>query len=177
MNSIAYERAKNSINEWILRDLANRRKFMPILSDEIESLEWDFNNAETEIEEMAEKLGDETKLTDFLATRFEKEIKRSLSVKDNVSVKKFREILKNGPFAWPGGYPLFGISKDCNAICFDCMEKERERIEKACLLHNDNSWEIIAVEINYEDNLLFCDCCSNRIESAYAESEGESEKT
>jgi hypothetical protein len=30
-------------------------------------------------------------------------------------------------------------------------------------------WCLVAVDVNYEDNALYCDHCNARIESAYAE--------
>jgi len=32
------------------------------------------------------------------------------------TVKDFGEALRNGPYAWPGGYPLFFITADGGAL-------------------------------------------------------------
>ena len=34
------------------------------------------------------------------------------------SVKQFDEALKNGPYAWPGGYPLFFLLSDGETLGF-----------------------------------------------------------
>lgn len=59
-------------------------------------------------------------------------------------------------YAWPGGYPLFYISKQNNICCPECANREV-----------DQSDEIIAMDINYEDDDLYCDDCGKKIESAY----------
>ena len=61
-------------------------------------------------------------------------------------------------FAWPGGYPLFYLDSENNVLCPKCA--------------NDNdeySAQLIDCDANWEDPLLYCDHCSERIPSAYAE--------
>jgi len=70
-------------------------------------------------------------------------------------------------YAWPGGYPVFYICADGGILCPECVDSERELVDAAD--QSDKQWLIVAQEINYEDNSLFCDNCSNRIESAYAD--------
>ena len=67
-------------------------------------------------------------------------------------------------YAWPGGYPIFYLCADGGVLCADCVDENRELIDGAD--EHDRQWLIVAQEINYEDNSLFCDNCSNRIESA-----------
>lgn len=62
-------------------------------------------------------------------------------------------------YAWPGGYPVWYITKDSLTICPDCANKV------------DTSDPPIACDVNWEDSELFCDDCGKRIESAYAEDE------
>ena len=72
------------------------------------------------------------------------------------------------PYAWPGGYPRFAITRDYGCLCKKCVKDELPLI-KAAGDDADAQWEVIAVEINWEDNSLYCDHCGDRIESAYAE--------
>ncbi len=44
------------------------------------------------------------------------------------SVADLKATIRNGAFAWPGGYPLFFITDDGAALCFDCGQKEAKRI-------------------------------------------------
>jgi len=76
--------------------------------------------------------------------------------------------LSSSPYAWPGGYPLFGVFHDGGACCHKCASAEREAIGTTT---GSDGWGLIGLEINYEDPELFCSHCSSRIESAYAEPE------
>ena len=57
-----------------------------------------------------------------------------------------------------GCYPLFYIVEGWKPLCACCAEKCDDDVEQA---------------VNWEDANLFCDECSNRIESAYNEPESE----
>jgi hypothetical protein len=62
-------------------------------------------------------------------------------------------------YAWPGGYPLFYVTRDNMVICPDCANKEG--------MNEDQ--EPIACDVNWEDDSLYCEDCGKRIASAYAE--------
>ena len=89
----------------------------------------------------------------------------------NISNKyQFLSILAEGPWAWPGGYPLFFITSDGEALSFRSAERGQEAICEA-IAEGDkaSSWFVIGVEINYEHPELYCCHSGERIESAYAE--------
>ena len=88
-----------------------------------------------------------------------------------MTVAAFNEALANGPYAWPGGYPLFFVMGDGEAMSFKACEAERERIaaELADTEHGDAEWSPIALKINWEDAALYCVHTNERIESAYAD--------
>lgn len=74
---------------------------------------------------------------------------------------------ENGQYdtwAWPGGYPLFYVTKDSGILCPDCANKNMELTKD----DNDPQWFIIGADINYEDNELFCDNCNGNIGAAYS---------
>ena len=62
---------------------------------------------------------------------------------------------KLASFAWPGGYPLMYLTKDGLCVCPECANRDES--------------DLVACEANWEDPELFCDDCSRRIESAYAD--------
>jgi hypothetical protein len=78
------------------------------------------------------------------------------------------------PYAWPGGYPLFAITHDGAALCKDCTKKEAKTIIKSTRDGANDGWNVEGVDVNWEDPQLYCDHCSKRIESAYAEDDAES---
>ncbi len=60
-------------------------------------------------------------------------------------------------YAWPGGYPIFYMDAENSALCPTCANKPGYPAP------------VTAWGINWEDSELYCDDCSQRIESAYAE--------
>lgn len=60
-------------------------------------------------------------------------------------------------WAWPGGYPLYYVDNENNILCPDCANKD------------GMSTDVNDADVNWEDASLYCDDCSKRIESAYAE--------
>ena len=80
--------------------------------------------------------------------------------------------LRNGAYAWPGGYPTYFVAADGEAISFAAVKANF----KLCLhdtLYPEfgNDWRIVAHEVNWEDADLYCAHTGKRIESAYAEPE------
>lgn len=76
--------------------------------------------------------------------------------------------LAHHPYAWPGGYPLFGVTSDGAALCRHCASTERTSIGTTT---GTDGWCLVAIDVNWEDPELYCDVCGDRIESAYAEPE------
>ena len=79
---------------------------------------------------------------------------------------RLADSLSRAPFAWPGGYPLHAITNDGAALCRHCCATERLYIATTT---GCDGWNVLSHAINWEDPELFCDHCSGRIESAYAE--------
>ena len=71
--------------------------------------------------------------------------------------------LASSPFAWPGGYQRFALTSDGAALCSHCCAAERERIGSSS---PSDGWHVVALEINWEDELS-CDHCSSPIPSSY----------
>lgn len=57
--------------------------------------------------------------------------------------------------AWPGGYPMYYVDDKNCVLCPDCANKD------------GYGFEIVAYDINWEDENLYCDDCNEKIESAY----------
>lgn len=62
---------------------------------------------------------------------------------------------------WPGGYPVFYITKDNGLLCARCAN---ENLKLTC--GDDPQWEIVESDVNYEDE-CYCDHCGDSIEAAY----------
>ncbi len=72
-------------------------------------------------------------------------------------------------YAWPGGYPLFIVLANGAALCTECAKKEIGLIAAATSQGYQDGWKVSGVDVNWEDTSLYCDHCSEPIESAYGE--------
>ena len=81
--------------------------------------------------------------------------------KESAAIAK--QIIRN-PYAWPGGYPTFGITNDGGALCPTCCKSEFRLIATST---GNDGWTLQAQDINWADTMLFCDHCNELIESAY----------
>lgn len=83
------------------------------------------------------------------------------------SVSDFRRAYRQGPYAWPGGYPLYFITDDGAAISFNSARYNRRLILQSISQKLNDGWRIIGVEVNWEDESLTCDDTGEQIPSAY----------
>lgn len=86
------------------------------------------------------------------------------------SVSDFNAQLAAGPYAWPGGYPVYFVTADGLALSFKSAQKNADLIRSA-IADRDNTggWRVAGAEVNWEDAQLYCADTGERIESAYAE--------
>ena len=80
--------------------------------------------------------------------------------------RKLRDQLIQSPCAFPGGYPMFAVTSDGGALCKDCCKSESSSIGTT---YGGDGWQVTGLSINYEDKNLYCDHCSQPIESAYGD--------
>ena len=89
------------------------------------------------------------------------------------SISDFRKAVRNGPWAWPGGYPVYWIMADGGACAFRVAKSERrymlEALRDAARGWPDKQWLPIELDINWEDTTLTCDHTGERIPSAYGD--------
>lgn len=89
-----------------------------------------------------------------------------------ITPREFAQYLASGPFAWPGGYPIYFITADGAALSFEAAKANARPIFQA--IRNPGGftaygWRVIAADVNWEDPALYCDHTGARIPSAYAE--------
>jgi hypothetical protein len=80
--------------------------------------------------------------------------------------RHLRDQIVSQPYAWPGGYPLFAVTSDGGCLCSKCCKTEAKQIGSTC---GNDGWQIVAIDVNWEDENLPCDHCGELIESAYGE--------
>lgn len=85
--------------------------------------------------------------------------------------KTIKDAVRN-KYAWPGGYPLYLITGDGDALSIDAA-RHNWRLVCSARIRGDktDSWYIVDADINYEDQNLYCAHSGERIEFAYGEEE------
>ncbi len=83
------------------------------------------------------------------------------------TVADLKDAIRNGPWAWPGGYPIYFITDDGAALSFQTVKKEFRRIASSVKNKDNDGWRVVAADINWEDTELYDDHTGKKIESAY----------
>ena len=91
-----------------------------------------------------------------------------MKLKPNSNIERFKFFVRT-KYAWPGGYPLFMLCDDGGVICHKCASENAKLILSATRDRQKKDWACAAVDVNWEDSDLRCDCCDELIESAYGE--------
>jgi hypothetical protein len=83
---------------------------------------------------------------------------------------KVKAALRAGGFAWPGGYPMYFVLDDGEALSFKgARENLREILyDMTHDVTGSGSWNVVGTDINYEDDELVCVQTGEKIEAAYA---------
>lgn len=88
--------------------------------------------------------------------------------RDIDTVAKLKATLRNGRFAWPGGYPMYFLTSDGGCLSFDSVREEFSNIIDAIKSNCNNGWRVVACDINWEDNELVDNHSGELIEAAYS---------
>lgn len=70
-------------------------------------------------------------------------------------------------YAWPGGYPLYVVMDDGEALSVEAARENWREIVRETLQGLSGGWRALGVDINWEDAELCCAHTGERIESAY----------
>jgi hypothetical protein len=82
---------------------------------------------------------------------------------------QLKAALRHGPYAWPGGYPLYFHTDDGAALSFEAVRDNLRLCLAAIQERSRDGWRVVGVAVNWEDSDLTCEQTGERIESAYAE--------
>ena len=84
------------------------------------------------------------------------------------TISQFRKDIRT-PYAWPGGYPTYFVMSDGEALSIEAAKQERRNLLEAIRDSDDSGWRPIGLDINYEDNEMYCAHTNAKIPSAYGE--------
>lgn len=85
------------------------------------------------------------------------------------TTKKLREQLRQGDWAWPGGYPLHFITSDGAALSFEAVRENIKSVIWSMRHGANDGWRVIGCEVNWEDSDMTCAHTGEPIPSAYGE--------
>ncbi len=83
------------------------------------------------------------------------------------TVADLKATLRAGPYAWPGGYPLYFLTSDGAVLSFKAAREEFRQIAWSIENQAHDGWLIIACGINWEDPDMECSHTGEPIEAAY----------
>lgn len=85
------------------------------------------------------------------------------------TTKELKTALRQGEYAWPGGYPIFFVMSDGQAASFDGVRGDFKNVIYS-MRHNENyGYSVVGIEINYENEFLTCCFTNELIDCAYCE--------
>lgn len=82
-------------------------------------------------------------------------------------VADYKATLRAGPYAWPGGYQLYLLLSDGEALCFTCGNKQARHVIASIQSNDRDGWQCVACDVNYEDTEMQCAHCYKPISAAY----------
>lgn len=88
-----------------------------------------------------------------------------------MTTSELKKHLRSGPYAWPGGYPMYFITSDGAALSFQAVLENYCSVLWAMRQRVNDGWRVVAVDINWEDPELTCEHTGKRIPSAYGTEE------
>jgi hypothetical protein len=83
--------------------------------------------------------------------------------------KDLKNALRSGPYAWPGGYPVYFIASDGEALSFKAVKENYKEVLRAVREQSDYGWRVIYMDVNWGEYDWYCAHSGERIESAYGE--------
>jgi hypothetical protein len=90
-----------------------------------------------------------------------------------MTLAEIKQRLRAGPYAWPGGYPVYFITSQGDTLSFEAVRENWRDVVAAHICEryrrHGNGWDVAACEINWEDPDLYCEHTGKRIKSAYAD--------
>jgi hypothetical protein len=91
-----------------------------------------------------------------------------------MSLAEMKATLREGDYAWPGGYPKFFITSDNAVLSFAAVRSNMREVMRSTFTEARDGWQVEAVAVNWEDGDLTCDHTGERIPCAYpTDDEGE----
>jgi hypothetical protein len=84
------------------------------------------------------------------------------------TVRQLIQALRAGKYTSMGSYPTYFIAADGEALSHEAVQANIMQVGRAIQGRNpERQWRVIAVDVNWEDEALYCADTGERIECAY----------
>jgi len=83
------------------------------------------------------------------------------------NLETLKMVLRNGPYAWPGGYPLYLVDIEGDCYHIDCVRGMYRSVVNDT--KHGSGFVMTNVEVNWENTAMWCYECHEIIDSAYGE--------
>ena len=83
------------------------------------------------------------------------------------TVADLKATLRAGKTASIGCYPLYLITSDGGSLSFESAKQNFKNIVDSIRHDISDGWRVVACDVNYENDELYCDHSGAKIESAY----------
>lgn len=109
-------------------------------------------------------------------------------IRPPLTVREFLASLREGPYTSLGSYPKFWLTDDGETLSYAACKANCGRIARAIrgdelradrdparFYSSEPGWRVVACDANWEDPHMYCADTGERIESAYAEDQADTE--
>lgn len=83
------------------------------------------------------------------------------------NIKEVKAVLRAGAYTHIGLYTLYFIAADGQPLSFQAVRDNFKEVLSAMKKTGDREWSIIGMDVNYEDNDLFCSHTNKQIKPSY----------
>ncbi len=85
-----------------------------------------------------------------------------------MTTKELKIELRDGRYAWPGGYEKFYVTTDGGVLCDPCVRRELANVFRSTAYGEHDGWTIAGVDAtcNADESDVQCDHCGTVIYDA-----------
>ena len=91
-----------------------------------------------------------------------------------MTLRQIKERLREGPYAWPGGYPVAFLCEDQEVVCFEAVRDHWRDVARAHIRRDrSDPWALACAFIHWEGPVYHCAVTGKVIPSAYGDPDEE----
>jgi len=83
--------------------------------------------------------------------------------------RDLKAALRHGPYTQLGGYPVYFIASDGEALSYKAVKENYRLILRAVREQSDDGWRVIYMDVNWGEYDWYCAHTNEKIESAYGD--------